>query len=115
MARAKRGVKGRRRHKKWVKWAKGYNARRKNIFKAVKEAVQRGWLYAFNDRKLKKREYRALWIVRINAAVRKHGLSYSRFVHGLKKHDVALDRKVLADIAINDPQALAKIAELAKS
>jgi large subunit ribosomal protein L20 len=115
MARAKRGVKGHRRHKKWIKWAKGYNARRKSMFKAVKEAVQRGWLYAFNDRKLKKRDFRGLWIVRINAAVRKHGINYSRFVAGLKKHHIELDRKVLADLAINDPQALARIVEVAKS
>jgi large subunit ribosomal protein L20 len=115
MARAKRGVKGHRRHKKWIKWAKGFNARRKNAFKPVKEAVQRAWLYAFNDRKLKKREYRGLWIVRINAAVRKHGLSYSKFVSGLKRHKIELDRKVLADIAINDPAAFARLSEVAKS
>src|SRR5262245_1248873 len=115
MARAKRGVKTRRRHKKWIKWAKGANQRRGVTYKAVKETVMKGMTYAFNDRKLKKREYRSLWITRINAAVRQHGLSYSRFIAGLKKHNIALDRKVLADLAIHDPAAMASVCGLAKS
>jgi large subunit ribosomal protein L20 len=109
MARVKRGFKGRRAHKKWIKLAKGANGRRKNVFKAALEVAMRGLEYGYNDRKLKKREYRSLWIQRINAAVRTSGQTYSRFVHGLKKKNVALDRKVLADIAIHDPDAMKKI------
>ena len=115
MARVKRGVKGRRSHKKWIKHAKGNSARRKNVFKAAFETVMKGLGYAYNDRKLKKREYRALWITRINAAVRTHGLSYSKFIARLKKHDIMLDRKVLADIAINDPAGMKAIVDVARA
>ncbi len=116
MARAKgSGVKTRRRHKKWIKRAKGANQRRGSIFKAVKETVMKGLEYAFVGRKLKKREYRRLWIARINAAVRQHDISYSRFMAGLKKHQIDIDRKVLADLAINDPSAIAKLVEVAKT
>jgi large subunit ribosomal protein L20 len=115
MARAKRGVKGRRRHKKWIKLAKGNVGRRRTIYKAAVETVQKGLQYAYRDRRLKKRNYRQLWITRINAATRANGLSYSRFVHGLKKHNIELDRKVLADLAINDAAGFGKIVELAKA
>lgn len=114
MARAKRGVKGRRRHKKWLKLAKGNTGRRKNIYKAATETVQKGLGYAYRDRKIKKRDYRRLWIARINAGSRLHGLSYSRFIAGLKKHGVELDRKILADLAITDAEGFGKIVELAK-
>jgi len=113
--RAKRGVKGRRRHKKWIKRAKGAFGRRKNIYKAAVEVAQRGLRYAFVHRKHKKRDFRRLWIARINAAVRSFGLSYSRFIHGLKKAGIELDRKVLADIAINDSAAFGKIVDQARS
>lgn len=115
MARVKRGFKRRRRVKKWIKLAKGNFGRRKNVWKVAKETVQKGLEYSYRDRKWKKREYRGLWIQRINASVRSHGINYSRFMHGLKKHNIELDRKILADIAINDPQAMARIVEIAKS
>lgn len=115
MARAKRGVKGRRRHKKWLKLAKGNTMRRRTIYKAAVETVQKGLSYAYVHRKHKKRQYRRLWIARINAAARINGLSYSRFAAGLKKHGVEIDRKILADLAINDAAAFARIVELAKS
>jgi large subunit ribosomal protein L20 len=115
MARVKRGIKGRRHHKKWIKLAKGANQRRKNVFKAAYETAMRGLLYGFNDRKLKKREYRRLWIVRINAAVRSFGLSYSRFVAMLKKKNVGLDRKILADVAVHDRDTFQKIVESVRS
>jgi large subunit ribosomal protein L20 len=115
MARAKRGVKGRRRHKKWLKLAKGNTGRRKNIYKAAVETVQKGLEYAYVSRKLKKRQYRALWIQRINAAVRSHGLSYSKFIAGLKKANIELDRKILADLAINDAATFGKIVDAARA
>src|SRR5689334_23152203 len=111
MARVKRGFKGRRAHKKWIKLAKGANGRRKNVFKAAYETAMRGLLSAYNDRKLNKRDFRTLWIVRINAAVRPFGLSYSRFVSALKKKNVEVDRKVLADIAVNDPNGFKQIVD----
>ena len=109
MARATRGVKGRRRHKKWLKLAKGAQGRRSKIIKAAKATVEKALRHAYRDRRLKKRNYRRLWIVRINAAVRPHGLSYSRFIAGLKKHDIEIDRKMLADIAVNDTNAFAAL------
>jgi len=115
MARVKRGVKGRRAHKKWIKLAKGNSARRRNVFKIALETVMKGLGYAYNDRKLKKRDYRALWIQRINAAVRLHGWTYSKFVAGLKKNGIELDRKILADIAIADPDGLKKIVDAARN
>jgi large subunit ribosomal protein L20 len=114
MARATRGVKGRRRHKKWLKLAKGNVGRRATIYKAAVETVQKGLVYAYRDRKVKKREYRRLWIVRINAAARQHGLSYSRFINGLRNAGVELDRKILADIAVHDSDAFGKLVEQAK-
>jgi large subunit ribosomal protein L20 len=114
MARVKRGVQAHRRHKKILKLAKGYfNARRK-VFRVAKQAVTKAGQYAYIGRKQKKRQFRSLWIVRINAAARLHGLSYSRFMNGLLKANVTLDRKALADIAIHDPAAFGAIAEQAK-
>lgn len=114
MARVKRGVTARRRHKKIIKLAKGYfNARRK-VFRVAKQAVTRAAQYAYIGRKQRKRQFRALWIVRINAAARMYGLSYSRFMNGLLKANIQLDRKALADIAVHDLPAFGKIAEQAK-
>jgi large subunit ribosomal protein L20 len=114
MARVKRGVQARRRHKKIIKLAKGYfNARRK-VFRVAKEALTNAGQYAYIGRKQKKRQFRSLWIVRINAAARLHGLSYSRFINGLLKANITMDRKALADIAIHDPAAFGAIAEQAK-
>lgn len=113
MARAKRGVKLRRRHKKWLKLAKGNFAARRKLFRPAKTAVEKGLKYAFVHRKHMKRDFRTLWITRINAAVRTHGISYSRFMAGLKKHSIELDRKVLADLAVNDPKGLADIVVFA--
>lgn len=115
MPRVKRGVTTHKRHKKVLTRAKGYyNARRKQI-KAAKQAVMRAGQYAFRDRRARKREFRALWVVRINAAAHECGLNYSRFMNGLKKASVAIDRKVLADIAVHDKQAFSALAEKAKS
>jgi len=115
MPRAKGGAKTRRRRKKILKKAKGYfNARRK-VFRAAKQAVIKAGQYAYRDRRQKKREFRALWIARINAAARVHGLSYSRLINGLGKAGIEIDRKMLADIAVNDAQAFGAIAEKAKA
>ena len=114
MARVKTGVVRRRRHKKILKLARGlYSARHKH-FRKAKEQLERSLCYAFRDRKQKKRDFRKLWIVRINAGCRMNAISYSRFMFGLKKAGIALDRKVLADIAMNEPQNFAKIVESAK-
>lgn len=115
MARAKRGVKGRRRHKKWLKLAKGAFGRRSKIIKSAKATAEKGLQYAYVARKLNKRNYRRLWIQRINAAVRMHGLTYSRFMAGMKKANVEIDRKILADIAINDPQSMAALCAQAQA
>ena len=115
MARVKRGVQARRRHKKIIKLAKGYYNARRKVFRVAKQAVTKAQQYAYIGRKQKKRQFRSLWIVRINAAARLHGLSYSRFMNGLLKANVKLDRKALADIAIHDPAAFGAIAEQAKS
>ena len=105
MARVKGGVTAHARHKKVLKKAKGYWGRRKNTFRAANAAVEKAGLYAYRDRKNKKRTFRALWIQRINAAVREEGLTYSRFISGLAKAGIELDRKVMADIAMNEPTA----------
>jgi large subunit ribosomal protein L20 len=105
MARVKGGVTAHARHKKVLKKAKGYYGRRKNTFRTANAAVEKAGLYAYRDRKAKKRTFRALWIVRINAAVREEGLTYSRFISGLAKAGIELDRKVMADIAMNEPAA----------
>ena len=102
MARVKRGVTAHAKHKKVLKKAKGYYGRRKNTIRVAKQAVEKAMLYAYRDRKRKKRTFRALWIQRINAAVREHGLTYGRFIDGLGKAGIEIDRKVLADLAVKD-------------
>lgn len=114
MARVKTGVVRRRRHKKVLKLARGFYSARHKHFRKAKEQLERSLCYAFRDRKQKKRDFRKLWIVRINAGCRMNAISYSRFMFGLKKAGIALDRKVLADIAMNEPQNFAKIVESAK-
>ena len=104
----------RHRRKKVMRLAKGYYGRRKNVWTVAKNAVEKGLLYAYRDRKVKKREFRALWIQRINAGAREHGLSYSQLMGGLKKAGIDLNRKVLADLALNHPTAFAGIVEKAK-
>ncbi|MBD3670378.1 MAG: 50S ribosomal protein L20 [Gammaproteobacteria bacterium] len=115
MARVKRGVIARARHKKIMKQAKGYYGRRKNVFRVATQAVTKAGQYAYRDRRQRKRQFRALWIARINAAARECGLSYSRFINGLKKANIEIDRKVLADIAVFDKAGFAAIAEQAKA
>ena len=114
MSRVKRGVTKHARHKKVIDQAKGYRGRRKNTFRIANQAVEKAGQYAYIGRKLKKRQFRALWIQRINAGARLHGLTYSRFMDGIKKAGIELDRKVLADIAANEPQTFAALAETAK-
>ena len=115
MPRVKRGVTARARHKKVLDQAKGFRGRRKNVYRIAKEAVMRAGQYAYRDRRNKKREFRALWITRINAAARIHGLSYSRLVAGLKKGGVEINRKILADLAVRDADAFGRLAEVAKN
>src|SRR3954466_13982620 len=110
-----RGVTARAAHKKVVNAAKGFRGRRKNIFRIANEAVMRAGQYAYRDRRNKKRDFRALWITRINAAVREHGMTYSVFMNGLKKAAITVDRKVLADIAVMDKPAFSKFVEKAKA
>lgn len=114
MARVKRGVTAGARHKKILKKAKGYYGGRRKVYRAAKQAVIKAGQYAFRDRRVKKREFRALWITRINAACRENGLSYSQFMHGLRNAGIEIDRKVLADIAVHDAPAFAGIAEQVK-
>jgi len=114
MPRVKRGVRARARHKKYLKMAKGFRGGRRRMYRSAREAVERGLNFAFRDRKVRKREFRNLWVVRINAAVRPLGLSYSRFIGAAKKAGLALDRKVLADLAIYDPQGFAQVVDVAK-
>ena len=115
MARVKRGVTAHAKHKKVLKAAKGYYGRRKNTIRIAKQAVEKALQYGYRDRKRKKRTFRALWIQRLNAAVRPFGLTYSRFIDGLGKAGVMVDRKVLSDLAINEPVAFQAIAEKAKA
>jgi large subunit ribosomal protein L20 len=115
MPRVKRGVTARASHKKVLEAAKGYRGRRGNVFRVANEAVMKAGQYAYRDRRQKKRQFRALWIARINAAARECGLSYSVFMNGLKKAAIEVDRKVLADIAVFDKDAFAKLAEQAKA
>lgn len=115
MARVKRGFKARRRRNKVLKLAKGYRGARSKLFRSATEAVDRALNYAFRDRRVKKRDFRSLWITRINAAARLNGLSYSRFIFGLKQANVEIDRKVLADIAVTDPRGFTEIAGVAKA
>jgi large subunit ribosomal protein L20 len=115
MARVKRGVTGHAKHKKIFKAAKGYYGRRKNTIRVAKQAVEKAGQYAYRDRKRRKRTFRALWIQRLNAAVRPFGLNYSRFIDGLGKAGVMVDRKVLSDLAITEPAAFQAIVEQAKA
>ena len=115
MARVKRGVQARRRHKKIISQAKGYYNARRKVFRVAKQAVIKAQQYAYIGRKQKKRNFRSLWITRINAAARSNGLSYSRFMNGLLKAGITLDRKVLADIAVHDATGFTALAEKAKS
>ena len=115
MARVKRGVTARRRHKKIIGRAKGYYNARRKVFRVAKQAVIKAGQYAYIGRKQRKRQFRALWIVRINAAARMFGLSYSRLINGLSKAGITVDRKVLADIAVHDIKAFGAIAEKAKA
>ncbi|NIM28471.1 MAG: 50S ribosomal protein L20 [Gammaproteobacteria bacterium] len=115
MPRVKRGVTARARHKKVIAQAKGYQGRRKNVYRVAKQAVIRAGATAYRDRRQRKRQFRALWIARINAAARECGLSYSRLINGLNKADIDIDRKVLADIAVFDKAAFAEIAAKAKA
>ncbi len=115
MPRVKRGVTARASHKKVIARAKGFRGRRNNVFRIANEAVMRAGQYAYRDRRNKKRDFRSLWITRINAAVREHGLSYSVFMNGLKKAAIEVDRKVLADIAVMDKPAFTKFVEKAKA
>jgi large subunit ribosomal protein L20 len=115
MARVKRGVVARRRHKKILKQAKGYYGARSRVFRVAKQAVIKAGQYAYRDRRQRKRQFRQLWIARINAGARINGLSYSKFINGLKKASVEIDRKVLADLAVNEKAAFAALVETAKS
>ena len=114
MPRAKGAVPRNARKKKIFKAAKGYFGGRKNLYRTAKDAVEKGWEHAYRDRKKKKRNFRQLWIARINAAVREHDLSYSRFINGLKEAGVELDRKALTDLAVRNPEAFAALVEQAK-
>jgi large subunit ribosomal protein L20 len=115
MPRVKRGVTARASHKKVIARAKGFRGRRNNVFRVANEAVMRAGQYAYRDRRNKKRDFRSLWIARINAAVREHGMSYSVFMNGLKKAAIEVDRKVLADIAVMDKPAFTKFVEKARA
>ena len=113
--RVKRGMAAHRRHKKYLRLAKGFRGGRSVLYRTAREAVERSLVYAYRDRKVRKREFRKLWILRINAGARENGLSYSRFLSGLKKAGVALDRKVLADLAVHAKDDFARIVDLAKA
>ena len=115
MARVKRGVVAKARHKKILGKAKGYYGARRKVYRVAKQAVTKAGQYAFRDRRQRKRQFRALWITRINAAARIHGMSYSRFINGLKKADIEIDRKVLADLAVHDADAFGALAKQAKA
>ena len=115
MPRVKRGVIARARHKKVLELAKGYRGRRKNVYRIAKQAVMKAGQYAYRDRRQRKRQFRTLWIARINAGARECGLTYSRFMNGLKRSSIEVDRKVLADLAVFDKAAFAKYAEMAKA
>ena len=115
MAKVKRGVITHARHKKVIDAAKGYYGRRKNVFRVAKQAVDKARQYAYRDRRVRKRDFRSLWIQRINAGVRSHGLTYSQFIYGMSKTDLDLDRKTLSEIAISDPDTFKNIVDTAKS
>jgi large subunit ribosomal protein L20 len=111
MVRIKRGVQAKSRHKKILKMAKGYRGRSKNVFRIAIQKVEKGLEYAYRDRRTKKRNFRGMWIQRINAGARKHGMSYSQFIKGIKKAEIDIDRKILADIALNNPITFKYIVE----
>jgi large subunit ribosomal protein L20 len=113
--RVKRGKTAHKRHKKYLKLAKGYRGGRSKLYRTAREAVERSLCYAYRDRRQKKREFRKLWVIRINAAAREYGLSYSRFINGLNQAGVELNRKVLADMAVNEKAAFARLAEMVRS
>ncbi len=115
MSRSASTVARRKRHKKVLKMAKGYRGQRSKVYRRAKETVQRAGNFAYRDRKVKKRDFRKLWIMRINAAARENGMSYSSFMHGLREANIDLDRKVLADLAMNDSEGFAAVAEKARS
>ena len=115
MARVSRGVTARARHKKILKRAKGYYGRRKNVFRVAVQAVERGMQYAYRDRRKRKSDFRGLWIQRINASVRMHGMTYSQFINGLKKATIEIDRKILAEFAVNQPEVFKALVEKAQS
>lgn len=115
MARVKRGVVARRRHRKVLSRAKGYYGARRKVFRVAKQAVIKAGQYAYRDRRVRKRDFRSLWIQRINAAAREHGLSYSRFINGLKRAEIGIDRKMLAELAVNDKVAFKALAETAQA
>lgn len=115
MSRVKRGTKAKTRRKKVLKQAKGFRGAQSKLFRTAVERVNRALQFAYRDRRVKKRDFRSLWITRIGAATRVHGINYSKFIDGLKKANVLLDRKVLSDLAITSPETFAKIVELAKS
>ena len=115
MARVKRGVTAHAKHKKVIKLAKGYYGRRKNTIRIAKQAVEKAMQYNYRDRKVKKRNFRALWIQRINAATREHGLTYGRFIDGLNKAGIVIDRKVMADIAVRDPAGFKTLVDQARA
>jgi large subunit ribosomal protein L20 len=115
MPRVKRGVTARARHKKVLALAKGFRGRRKNVFRIAKQAVMKAGQYAYRDRRAKKRVFRQLWIARINAAAREQGLTYSKFMNGIKKAAIQIDRKVLADLAVHDPAAFGSIVAKVKA
>ncbi|HEX7409145.1 MAG TPA: 50S ribosomal protein L20 [Candidatus Binatia bacterium] len=115
MPRVKRGTKGRQRHKKILKLAKGNVGGRRKQYRQARETVEKGLTYAYRDRRVRKREFRGLWIVRINAAARQNGLSYSQLMHGLKQGGVGVDRKILADLAARDPAGFQEVAQMAKA
>lgn len=115
MARVKRGVTAHARHKKVIEKAAGYYGRRKNVFRVAVQAVEKGLQYAYRDRRNRKREFRALWIQRINAGVRQHGLTYSKFINGVKLAGIEIDRKVLADLAAREPDAFKALVDKAQA
>lgn len=115
MARVKRSVNAKKKRRTVLEEAKGYRGQRSRLYRKAKEQLLHSYTYSYRDRKARKREFRKLWITRINAAARQNGLTYSRMIAGLKKADVALDRKILADLAVHQPAAFAKVAETAKS
>lgn len=115
MARIKRGVTARRRHKKVLKLAKGYRGARSKIFRVANQAVMKALMYSYEHRRMRKRDFRKLWIARINAAARQNGMSYNRFINGLKKAGIEINRKMLAELAVNDAKAFGELVNLAKN